>query len=257
MGDLLTLEGLTFGYGSQAVLKAIHFGVRRGDLFIVIGPNGSGKTTLLNLIAGTLPVPGGTVLLDGRPIQHFTPRERARRLAYVPQHHHLAFPFRVFDLVLLGRAPHLGLLGRAGKRDRRRTDEALALMDLAAKADQPVDALSGGERQRAQIARAVCQDTPLMLLDEPTASLDLGHQVRLMDLLQRLCRRSHRTIVMVCHDLNLAARYADRIVLLNAGRIAAQGEPAEVLEQGILESIYNCRLRVETPTAGRPWIQLA
>jgi iron complex transport system ATP-binding protein len=258
MGDILKVSALSFGYGRHRVLDNIRFFARSGSFFIILGPNGSGKTTLLKLVAGLLPAPMATVFLKNRDIGEYSARELALLTSYVPQHHHQNFPFRLFDFVLMGRAPHLGFMGQAGNDDRRRVAEALAFTDLSAKSDCLLPTLSGGEGQRALVAKAICQDTPLVLLDEPTASLDLGHQVRLMDLLNDLCRQGRCSVVMVSHDLNLASRYADQILLLSDGQVAAHGPPGEVFKRDILEAIYQCRLQVETDTAaGRPSIHLA
>jgi len=258
MGDILKVRALSFGYGRHRVLDNIRFFAPSGAFFIILGPNGSGKTTLLKLVAGILPAPTGTLFLKDRDIGEYSARELARLTSYVPQHHHQNFPFRLFDFVLMGRAPHLGLMGQAGDDDRRRVTEALAITDLSPKSDCLLPTLSGGEAQRALVAKAICQDTPLLLLDEPTASLDLGHQVRLMELLSDLCRQGRCSVVMVSHDLNLAARYADHILLLSDGKTAARGNPRDVFKRDILETIYQCRLQVEIDAAvGRPSIRLA
>jgi iron complex transport system ATP-binding protein len=252
MSPALSIHGLNCAYPGTTVLRDVNLAVDRREFFIVIGPNGSGKTTLIKAIARLLPASGGEIRIGGRPLNRLGRRELARRLAYVPQNAAEDTPFSVEDLVLMGRAPYLGVLGLQGERDLAIARQAIEFTGLGQLADRPVSRLSGGERQRSHIARAICQQPELILLDEPTASLDLAHQIRVMELMADLKSRNATTVVMVSHDINLAAMFADRLLLLVDGRVAACGPPDQVIEEKILETAYGCRIRVDASPFG-PW----
>jgi iron complex transport system ATP-binding protein len=252
MNPALSIHGLHCAYPGTRVLHEVNVAVNPGEFFIVIGPNGSGKTTLIKAIARLLPASGGEIRIGERPLNRLGRRELARRLAYVPQNAAEDTPFSVEELVLMGRAPYLGVLGLQGERDLAIARKAIEFTGLGQLADRPVSRLSGGERQRAHIARAICQKPELILLDEPTASLDLAHQIRVMELMADLKSRNATTVVMVSHDINLAAMFADRLLLLVDGRVAACGSPSRVIEEKTLETAYGCRIRVDTSPFG-PW----
>ena len=219
----------------------------------VIGPNGSGKTTLLRLLAGLLRPEAGSVHLDGQPLQALPPRQRARSLAVVLQEPALLFNFSVLEIALMGRAPHLGLWGLERTDDYAAARRALDEVDLRGCEDRPVQELSSGERQRAFLARALAQEPRGLLLDEPTAFLDLKHALELYEILLRLNRSRGLTVVTVSHDLSLAARYASRLVLLDRGRIAADGPPGEVVTPGRLREVYGTEAEVlRDPATGAP-----
>jgi iron complex transport system ATP-binding protein len=243
---------LICSYKRKKVLKDLSFEVARAEFFIVIGPNGSGKTTLIKALAGLMPVTGGGIFLEGHPFRKFKRKELARRIAYVAQNGSAANPFTVLETVLMGRSPYLGPLGVEGPRDIKIARQSIAFTDLDLLADRRIMSLSGGERQRAHIARAVCQQPEIILLDEPTAALDLAHQIRIMNLMTRLKRDQKTTVVMVSHDINLAAMYADRLLLLVDGQEAACGPPAQVINESILAGAYGCRILVDSSPAG-PW----
>ncbi len=238
------VRGLDLAYGGRPVLHRVELTVEEGGFQVLIGPNGSGKTSLLKAIAGLLPARGAIEIL-GRPLGGYGRRELARLLAVVPQQPVVDFPFTVAETVLLGRSPHLGLLAGEGERDQRLAREAMAFTETTHLAGRRLDELSGGERQRVIIARAICQEPRLILLDEPTAALDPAHQVRIMDLLERLRRERGMTVVMVSHDLNLAAMYGEQLALLHDGRIVARGTPEEVLTAPALAASYGCGMTVE------------
>lgn len=248
----LHIQGLNCAYPGATVLRDVSVAVDRQEFFIVIGPNGSGKTTLIKTIARLLPASAGEIRIGEKPLGRLDRRELARRVAYVPQNAAEDTPFSVEELVLMGRAPYLGVLGLQGERDLAIARQAIDFTGLGQLADRPVSRLSGGERQRAHIARAICQQPELILLDEPTASLDLAHQIRVMELMADLRHRDATTVVMVSHDINLAAMFADRLLLLVDGRMAACGPPARVIEEKILEKAYGCRIRVDASPFG-PW----
>jgi iron complex transport system ATP-binding protein len=221
----------------------------------LIGPNGSGKTTLLKLLSGILRPDRGEVLLAGRPVRLLRPRERARFLALVPQESRLLFNFTLLEVVLMGRSPHLPRLALERPEDFACARRALAEMDLAGLESRRLRDLSSGERQRAMIARALAQEPRVILLDEPTAFLDLRHRLEIHETLKRLNRERGLTVVTVSHDLNLAARYAARLVVLRGGRIAADGDPASVLTPALLRAVYETEAVVAPdPATGTPCV---
>lgn len=237
------VRGLDLFYGQRQILREVELTVAVGEFLVIIGPNGTGKTSLLKAVSGLLPGAGEIEIL-GRPLAGYGRRQLARELAVVPQLTPTDFPFSVAETVLMGRSPHLALLELEGAEDHRLARQAMEFTEVAHLAERRLDELSGGERQRVIIARAICQGPEIILLDEPTASLDPAHQVRIMDLLERLRREQGMTVVMVSHDLNLAAMYGGRLALMNEGRIAAVGTPAEVLTVDRLETCYGCRMEV-------------
>lgn len=249
--DVVKVNGLGLNYGQQAILRQIEFTVAAGEFFLIIGPNGSGKTSLLKTLAGLLSPTSGRVEIFGRPPQTQKRRQLARQVALVPQQAPTDFPFRVAETVLMGRAPHLRLWELEGEADHRLAALAMEFTEIDHLASRRLDQLSGGERQRVFIAKALCQQPRLLLLDEPTASLDPAHQVKILDLLERLRRRQGITIVMVSHDLNLAAMYGDRLLLLNQGQVSVLGPPREVLSFNILEKCYGCLMLVDENPLGR------
>lgn len=216
-----------------------------GHLLAVVGPNGAGKTTLLRLLAGSLAPQQGEVLLDDRALAELDDRERARTLAVVPQSESSPFPVTVREMVGMGRYPHLGPWERTGADDRAVVERALERCAVAEFADRQLGELSGGERQRARIARALAQEAPILLLDEPTAGLDLRYCMELFHLLREL-RADGLAVLFVTHDLNLAARFADGLLLLDHGRVRARGVPDEVLSREALEEVYEWPLRLVT-----------
>ena len=253
----LRVHGLQVAFGSRLILRNLSFEVAPGEFFIVIGPNSAGKTTLLKTLAGIVRPQKGQVEIFGRPLQSYARRELARLLAVMPQRPESGIPFTAVEAVLLGRSPHLGWFAWEKSRDLELAREAMALTHVSHLADRPLSQLSGGELQRVVLARALCQEPRLLLLDEPTAALDLRHQVRVMDLLSRLRRERNLTVVMVSHDLNLAAMYGDRLLLLKEGRILSLGTPQEVLTYEQLEAAYGCVLLVDdNPLGGVPRITL-
>ncbi len=232
-------RGLTFRYPGARLdaLSRIDLHVPAGSFYAVIGPNGCGKTTLLRLLLGALTPTGGQVSYDGRPVDAWTRRELARKVGVVAQFEPLVFPLAVREMVGMGRYPHLGSWRGEGPTDREAIEEAMRICDVAALATRPVDTLSGGERQRARLARALAQAPDTLVLDEPTASLDIRHEMGIFELL-RARADAGLTVVIVTHNLNVAARYADRLLLLNDGRLAAEGAPEEVFDTATLERVY-------------------
>lgn len=224
-----------------------------GDQFtVILGHNGSGKSTLMNLIARQLQPDTGTLQLDGKPLASFSQREFARRVAFLPQRLPDVAGLTVRELVRLGRFPWRGLLGRWQAEDQRMIEQAMAQTDVEQYADHLADTLSGGERQRAWIAMLLAQQSPLILLDEPTSALDLAHQYELMTLLRELNLATGRGIVAILHDINLTARYADRIVALKQGRVFFDGSPEELLNNPLLSQLYDIDIElIEQPGSAR------
>ncbi|MCG8471864.1 MAG: ABC transporter ATP-binding protein [Desulfobacterales bacterium] len=242
---LIEATGVAGGYGKERVLSGVDLAMEAGSFFIIAGPNGTGKTTLLKTLAGLNTPSKGSIHLDGKPVHRFSRKALARRIAYLPQSVESAFDLSVRDVVLMGRAPHLGLLGIHSDEDIQIAEEAMAFTGVSHLAHRTLDALSGGERQRVFISRAVCQQTDFILLDEPTSALDLAHQIRVMDLMETLKKERGTGIIMVSHDLNLAAMYADTLCLIHKGKVAALGTPQEVLCESRLKTIYGCAVCVE------------
>jgi iron complex transport system ATP-binding protein len=222
-------------------------------LIAVVGPNGSGKTTLLRALTGVLAPTAGQVALDGRPILDWRPPELARVLAVLTQREEPAFPLRVHEAVLLGRYAHLGPFAAASPADQALVRDAMARCDLEAMSDRRIDALSGGEWQRVRLARALAQDPRLLVLDEPTAALDVRHEMQIFELIRRLVDEGLGAVV-VTHHLNLAARYADELMLLSGGRVAAQGPPAQVLRIEVLHRVFEWPVAVTTWSDGSPQV---
>jgi iron complex transport system ATP-binding protein len=242
--DVLEARGASVRYHARLALDGVDARVVPGEVLGVIGPNGSGKSTLIRVLAGVLKPSAGEVRLGGRDLHAIARRERARRIALVPQETHLAFPIRVRDLVLLGRSPHSGRFGLETRADLQAAHEAMARAEVLELADRAVDELSGGERQRVVLARALAQDAGILLLDEPTSFLDLKHAVLLLDLVRELCRTRGLAVAVVLHDLNLAAMYCDRLLLLDRGRAHASGPPSVVLTYHDLCTVYGTELYV-------------
>ena len=250
MKPSIQATSLHAAYGSLSVLQDVSFSVSKGEFFIVIGPNGSGKTTLLKILSAITPFQRGNLEIAGTPMAKYSRRSLARIMALVPQTVPEDLPFTVRELVLMARTPRMGLLGLERDQDIRLAGEAMAFTGVDAMAERKMDQLSGGERQRVFIARAICQEPQIILLDEPTAALDLAHQVRIMDLMENLRAEKGLTIVMVSHDINLAAMYGNRLMLLKNGRIVKMGLPGDVLTFKTLEEAYECPLLVDESPLG-------
>ncbi|HTP00870.1 MAG TPA: heme ABC transporter ATP-binding protein [Anaerolineales bacterium] len=252
---MLKIEGLSVSYGRRRALKGVSLGVDSGEVVALIGPNGSGKSTLIRAASGVLPVDAGDVRVDGRSLAELSTMERARYLAVVPQARNLPPAFSVYESILLGRTPYLGWLGRAGDTDHERVRYALERTQMQPLADRLVGELSGGEQQRVLLARALAQDAPVLLLDEPTTHLDLQHRETLIHLVRELASSRRLAVLMVLHDLNLASLYADRLSLLVDGELRATGTPEEVLTEETLSMVYHVPVHViPHPEYGTPLI---
>jgi iron complex transport system ATP-binding protein len=251
----LSARGLTLAYDDRPVVSNLDLDVAEGTCTAVIGPNGCGKSTLLRALGRLLAPRTGEVLLDGAPIHRMPTREVARRVALLPQSPVAPEGLTVADLVARGRHPHQAWYRQWSTSDEAAVAEALRWTGILDLADRPVDQLSGGQRQRAWIAMALAQDTGVLLLDEPTTFLDLAHQIEVLDLVDRLHREAGRTVVMVLHDLNLAARYADRLVAMRDGQIVASGPPVSVLTESLLDEVFGLKARViPSPFSNHPLV---
>lgn len=265
MTPLVDVRDVAFAYpqparrGGQAFgLTDVTFAIDPGEIFGVIGPNSAGKTTLLRLLTRVLPPARGDIRLDGRPVATLSPAEIARRVGVVPQETPRPFPFTVEELVLMGRFPHGPGRLFESLEDRAAARAAMAATGVAALGPLPFEHLSGGERQRALLARALAQRPRLLVLDEPTAHLDLRYQAETVSLLRQVNGEQGVGVLLVSHDLNLAAEVCDRLLLLGGGRVVRVGAPEAVLEPDALEVVFGCRVAVDkSPGSGRPVVQVA
>jgi iron complex transport system ATP-binding protein len=241
---MLKIEGLSVFYGARRILQAVSLDVQSGQVLALIGPNGAGKSTLVRAVSGIIPVQAGKVGADGTDLFSLPAMRRARYLAVVPQAVSMPPAFTVWETVLLGRTPYLNFLGQISEKDEQIARLALQRVDALDLAERRVGELSGGEQQRVLLARALVQSTPILLLDEPTVHLDLQHQVSLMDTICRLAHNDNLAVLVALHDLNLAARYADRVALLVAGEVKAAGTPRQVLTPELISEAYHLTVRV-------------
>jgi iron complex transport system ATP-binding protein len=249
---VIDARGVTVTLGGNDVLSGVDLLVARGEWVSVIGPNGAGKSTLLRYLAGLVDG-GGTLELDGRPAASLHRRQRAQTVALVPQTPTIPDGITVTDYVLLGRAPHIRSLAVEGAADLRAVHEALVQLELLPMVDRVLSTLSGGERQRVLLARALAQEAPVLLLDEPTTALDVGHQQQVLELIETLRRTRNLAVVSTMHDLTLAGQYGDRLVLLDGGLVVEAGIAAEVLTAANVARYYGARVRV-LDDGGRPVI---
>lgn len=252
----LHINALRFGHDRSMVLDDLSLTLPPAQFHVIVGPNGCGKSTLLDLVAGYRCALSGNIALNGLPTESLCAKERARQLAYMPQNERSGFAYSVRETVMMGRHPHIPRFAAPGDEDRRIVEEALESLDLRELSDRPVTELSGGERQRTALARTLAQDAPLMLLDEPTASMDPKHSLAVMTLLAERCHQG-RTVIAVLHDLNLAAAFADTVTILHEGRAAVSGSVQEALSPEVIGRAFGVEARVDAdPFTGRPRIGL-
>lgn len=253
----LELQNVGVAYGHNVVVKDLTFQVMPGEMVGLIGPNGSGKSTIIKAISRVISLYSGKILLDGKDVFKMPRGDLARLLGVVPQMSLLPSAFTAFEVVLMGRNPHLGLLQYEGARDLAITWRAMEMTATHTLAERKVGELSGGEIQRIVIARVLTQEPKSILLDEPTANLDIRHQVEILDLIKNLCLENNLTVVVALHDLNLAAQYCDRLILINNGRVHAQGTPREVINSRNIKDVYGADGCVYThPVNGLPAVLL-
>ncbi|MBM3934647.1 MAG: ABC transporter ATP-binding protein [SAR202 cluster bacterium] len=250
---MLSIRDVHFSYRGKAILTGLSLDVQDGEHVGLVGPNGAGKSTLIKIISGVLRPASGSVHINGADITAMRPHERARLVAVVPQETHLPAGMTVLDLVLLGRNPHMKLLQWEGPDDRAVAIRAMELTNIDQMADRYLSTLSGGERQRAVVAMALAQESPVLLMDEPTSSLDLAHQAKVLDMVAELHQKRRGAVLIAMHDLTLAAQYCHRLVMLSEGRTYAQGQPSEVLTVENISKVYGASVFVlPHPTGGTP-----
>ncbi|MFO6424602.1 ABC transporter ATP-binding protein [Motilimonas sp. KMU-193] len=239
---MIQINNLSFRRRGSHILDAVNCDIKAAKITALIGPNGSGKSTLLKLIAGVLTPNSGQITINQVPLKQWPAKQLAKQLTMLPQHNQVPVGLTVKELVAMGRAPHLGLFGRLDQQDHTKIDWAMAQAHLTDWADRRVDQLSGGETQRCWLAMILAQDTDIVLLDEPTSYLDIGHQIELLEIVKTLNQQYQKTIVWVLHDLNQASAYSDEILLLDGGKLVAQGSPNQVLTAERASAIYQTPL---------------
>ena len=247
----LQIRDLSFSYGSTQILKDISMELGSSDVLGIVGPNGAGKSTLIRCIDRILVPQHGTVLLDGQEMGQMSSMEIAKKIGYVPQSISNTFPATVFDTVLMGRRPHLGW--RSSEEDIDTVLEVLTMLKIRYLAMRDFNEISGGQQQKVLIARALAQDAEILLLDEPTSNLDIRHQLEVMEILTKLVKKKGLSVMMAIHDLNLASRYSDRIIMLNGGGIRDTGDPVSVLTAENIQSVYGAEVIVKHE-AGKPYV---
>jgi iron complex transport system ATP-binding protein len=235
---MLRVDNITVNYGPCEVLLGVSMDVSAGEVIALLGPNGAGKTTLIRSLNGTLPVSQGEILLDGKPVSHFSRREIAQKITVVAQENETRFPVTVSEFVLAGRFARGSVFGWEAAEDIEAAERALAECDLANYGARLMNELSGGERQRAVLARAIATEAKTLLLDEPTSNLDIAHQVMMFRLVRSRCDEAGYSAVVITHDLNLAAEFADKIILLRNGRVHAAGLPDAVLTEATIAEVF-------------------
>jgi iron complex transport system ATP-binding protein len=250
MNPAIQTNNLTFAYKDKPVLDGVSLSVERGEMVGILGPNGSGKTTLLKIFSAVLKG-RGDVKVNGRSIETYRKRELSRLFAVVPQESQILFPYTVAEIVLMGRASYHSPLALEGKKDLEVARASMELTDSLPFSDRYLHELSGGEKQRVIIARALAQEPEILLLDEPSAFLDLKHQVQVFELMRRLNREHRLTIVAALHDLNLAALFFPRLVMLRDGKVYRDGSPKEVLTEETIEEIYGIHVRIQLDSSGQ------
>ncbi len=251
MAIRLEVDDLAFGYKGKTVLENIGFSIGPHETLAIVGPNGAGKSTLLRCMNGLLKPLNGAVSLNGKAIETMKKRQLAGYMAYVPQAISTAFPFTVFDMVLMGRYPHGN--HKVNGQDLQKALKTLTLLGIENLAMKSFAEISGGQQQKATIARALVQEAKILLLDEPTSNLDVLHQLEVMELLKNLVKKTEMSVVMSMHDLNLTARYADRVLLLNRGKLVAEGAPISVLTPDNITRVYQVEAKVKN-VHGKPHI---
>ena len=250
---MFDVKQASFAIPGRTLLHPVSLQFTQGNVYGLIGHNGSGKSTLIKLLAKQQPISSGQILFQNRPLASWSNRDFARQVAYLPQHLPQATNLTARELIAMGRYAHQGLFGRETAEDRQAVENALRLTHTEKFADQRVDLLSGGERSRIWLAMLLAQQSPFLLLDEPLAALDIAHQVEVMELVQRLSRELNLGVIIVIHDINLAARYCDKLVALHSGKLLAQGDAFEIVNSASLNAIYGIDLNVIAhPETGRP-----
>lgn len=250
--DMLEAKGLGFSVGDKQLLKTFDVSFEQGKIYALVGHNGSGKSTLLKLLAKQQRATSGDIFLKDKAVAKWSDKDFAQQIAYLPQHLPATDSLSGKDLVSFGRYPWHGLLGRLSSKDKQYVEEAMQLTDTTQYADRLVDTLSGGERQRVWLAMLLAQRTKYLLLDEPLAALDIGHQIEMLTLIKRLSETLEIGVIIVIHDINMAARFCDHIIALHSGELLVEGEVDEVFKESILKGIYGVPMHIAQHSAGYP-----
>jgi len=253
MDRFISIKELNWCYGEDKVLDAISLTLNKNGFYGIIGPNGSGKTTLLKNITRSLMTKKGTVFLNEKDITEFSNKELAKKISYVPQNTNLEFGFSVMDIVLMGRSPYLKRFQAESTHDIEIAKNAMYITNTWHLKEKNIGMVSGGERQRVIIARALAQQTDIMLLDEPVSQLDIQHQIEILEILKKLTEEKKLTVIMSLHDLNLAAQYCDKLILMDKGKIFKKGAPHEIIEEENIRMVYGMKTFVmKNPLTGKP-----
>lgn len=247
----LKIRDIEFSYGSDPILKDIRMELERSEMLAIVGPNGVGKSTLIRCIDLILTPNKGSILLDGQDIKRINRTEVAKRMGYVPQNASQSFPATVYDTILIGRRPHLGW--RSSEKDNEKILDVLELLGIEDLAMKDFNDLSGGQQQKVMIARALAQEADILLFDEPTSNLDIRHQLEVMEITENLIREKGISVIMAVHDLNLSARYADKVIMMYKGGIYRAGDPVSVLSMENIKNVYGVEVEVSNRN-GRPHI---
>lgn len=251
MSALITIDNVSAGYGNREVIHDLSLSLNAGMFYGLVGPNGSGKTTLIDLMLASLTPHQGTILFHGRDVTEYGHRRMALEIALVPQDFRINFDFTVYEVVMMGRHPHIPRFANPGLVDREIVDHVLAELEITDLADRLITQLSGGEKQRVIVARALAQATPTLILDEATSSLDIQHSLHIFQVLKRRQREEKATVIAAIHDLNFASAYCDAIILLHQGRLVTIGPPSEVLSRDRLQEVFAIDCQVyEQPYSG-------
>jgi len=238
--SFMKVSGLSYGVNGKTIVADASFEIKRNEFLGIVGPNGAGKSTLLRLLTRIIHPSGGNILLDGKDISRYQAKELYRKISFLPQSSYFDFPLSVLEVVLMGRYPYLGIFDSETKEDIKHAENCLSLMDMDGFSRRKVTTLSGGEQQRALIARVLAQETDFIFLDEPSSHLDIHHKFALMELLRSVAQKG-KGVAVILHDLGLASRFCDRILVLESGRIKALGEPSRVLSEELLSSVFKVR----------------
>jgi iron complex transport system ATP-binding protein len=244
ISTFMSLRNVSFAYNKDPILRSISLDIRAGETIGIIGPNGSGKSTLMKLMGGVLQVEPDTIFIKGSDLRLTKRRALAQSIAWIPQENPIVFPFKVAEVVMMGRHPYLAPLTFERREDHDIVHQAMSLTNTLEFSNRSFNEISGGEKQRVLIAGALAQDPEMMLLDEPTSALDLKYQMEILSILQHLNQNKGVTLVMALHDLHLASKFCNRIVLLQKGQIVRDGTPAEVLQKDILEKVYDVKIKI-------------
>jgi iron complex transport system ATP-binding protein len=252
---MLKINNLSVFYGDRQILYDIQLEVKSGEIVVLLGPNGAGKSTLIRSISGVIPIRKGNIFVDQKDVTSLSTMVRARHISVVPQAVSIPPAFTVWETVLLGRTPYLNFLGQTSAKDEAIARQALEQVDVLHLIEKRMNEISGGEQQRVLLARTLAQDTPILLMDEPTTHLDISHQVDLLKLITKQAREKNLTVLIALHDLNLASMFADRIAIVQNGLLCVAGTPRETLTSEIINSVYHVPVHVVShPETGAPFV---